>query len=504
MGTPVKEPLSSQGVDPQALSERLENIIGEKMGTLCALSFSARGMARVIASTGLFALSYDNINMMFRAAEQVMGCGGKRCHLICLHEYRPCYYTDSQQNGTCATLFPLWRAHIEDMKVADLMASFLTAPPLSINDIMLSRREMNMLDRCLRHCLLRILIEYGGPKFQKFQSALQTALPRTEDQIQVHKTDLHPMPAWDIDESTIVGNGDFVDAAYTELDIVDKPGWLEWVKLLIGDQLSIAPLHALANFRAGHEGGFAGFFWGVWVPGLFHVKITDVHGFLTTHWGVPNCGTHNPGCLSFHNAVLNCSPILLTSLPPFRTCRDLIFVSLYARVAHCFLQVSGKESLEEYANSVNDIDTLISHAEDVQVQFANANLVASLRWQHHHSPEGVEVSPGDEIFENACLFIRDGLLTCELTDAVKAGDSGRVMLVLKVMAFGFRGNGRTKYAYEMLHLILNLTHVWPKPMRYEFGFHRCHRSHSGLLGKLCSITGFSSCLAILIRGWKET
>jgi hypothetical protein len=32
---------------------------------------------------------------------------------------------------------------------------------------------------------------------------------------------------------------------------------------------------------------------------------------------------------------------------------------------------------------------------------------------------------------------------------------GRVVLVLKTWALGFRGNGRTKYAYEMIHLILS-------------------------------------------------
>ncbi|KZP05647.1 hypothetical protein FIBSPDRAFT_703872, partial [Athelia psychrophila] len=47
-------------------------------------------------------------------------------------------------------------------------------------------------------------------------------------------------------------------------------------------------------------------------------------------------------------------------------------------------------------------------------------------------------------------------------DAVKIGDSGRVILVLKVWALSFRGSGRTKYAYEMLHLIHNLSNVWPK------------------------------------------
>ena len=50
-------------------------------------------------------------------------------------------------------------------------------------------------------------------------------------------------------------------------------------------------------------------------------------------------------------------------------------------------------------------------------------------------------------------------------DAVKAGDSGRVLLVLKIWALSFRGNGRTKYGYEMLHVIHNLTNVFPEATR---------------------------------------
>ncbi|KAE9395955.1 hypothetical protein BT96DRAFT_825506 [Gymnopus androsaceus JB14] len=69
------------------------------------------------------------------------------------------------------------------------------------------------------------------------------------------------------------------------------------------------------------------------------------------------------------------------------------------------------------------------------------------------------------VFENAILFLRDALITREFTDAVRAGDSGRVILVLKIWALSFRGNGRTKYAYEMLHLIHNLENVWPQPVR---------------------------------------
>jgi len=73
---------------------------------------------------------------------------------------------------------------------------------------------------------------------------------------------------------------------------------------------------------------------------------------------------------------------------------------------------------------------------------------------------------GDMVFENGCLFLRDALLTRLLADAIKSGDSGVVILVLKHWVFSYRGNGRAKYAHEMLHLFHNLVNVWTKEIRY--------------------------------------
>ena len=73
---------------------------------------------------------------------------------------------------------------------------------------------------------------------------------------------------------------------------------------------------------------------------------------------------------------------------------------------------------------------------------------------------------GDMVFENMSLFIRDALILREFTDAIKGGYSGRVIRVLKVLVLMYQGSGRTKYAYEMLHLVHNLTRLWPAPLRY--------------------------------------
>ncbi|KAJ7832749.1 hypothetical protein B0H14DRAFT_3711869 [Mycena olivaceomarginata] len=447
--TPTKVHERYSPPDAEILSAKIEALKKlVKPGTLEELSASMRGFARGVASTGLFAASYDNINLVFRAAEQVMG------------------RTDSQENGTCATIFPLWKAAAEHMRISDLDTAFNAAPPLSINDILLTAVETKLMDKCLRHCILRIIVEHGGEHFKRFCDDVQNALPVTVDKIELHQTPLHPLPAWNIDQSTIIGNAEVADTIYSELEAKGLSHWNWIVKILCGDQLTIARLRSLLNIRAGHEGGFSGFGWGVWMPGLFLGKIADMHGFFVTHWGVPHRGTRNPGSLFFHNTVLNRSPILLTSLPPFRVCRDLVFVSLYARVLHCLLLVSGKTSLAECADSITSFAQLETYAGLIQTKYANTELVSKLRWERQtaQAAEGV-LPPGDQIFENTSLLLRDALISQEFTDSIKAGDSGRIVLVLKILALSFRGNGRSKYAHEMLHLIHNLTHVWPKPIR---------------------------------------
>jgi hypothetical protein len=359
------------------------------------------------------------------------------------------------------------------MHVSDLEKAFDKAPPLLVEDVLLSDVETSLLDKCLLHCILRIVVKHGGAKFAKFQKDLDKSQPGTDDRIDIHKTPLHPLPGMNIDESTIVGNAEVVEAILKELGLLGPNGDLELnykiIKIFAGDQLSIARLRALANIRAGHEGKFSGFGWGVWMPGLFHAKIADMHGFFVTHWGKPNAGTRNPGCLAFHNTNLNRNPITLTSLPPFRTCWDLVFVSLYARVLHCLLLVSGKKTLDEYADSVDSFEQLHADASDIFKKYTDPEIVADLRWKHRQSQTTSSptlVSAGDMVFENAILFLRDALLSREFTDAIKAGDSEWVVLILKVWALSFRGSGRTKYAYEMLQLIHNLTNVWPKPIWY--------------------------------------
>lgn len=425
------------------------------LGLLRTISLSCRVATKKLAREKPLEHVYDNINFMRRTEEQTLG------------------HKDTMENGTCATVFPLYDAKPEDMKVTDLLAQQDAAPPLTIQDIHLSKAENQLLRQCMEHNILRIILAFGGPGFARFRDDILETEPKTSDRIPVHQTEVHPLPGMPIDESSNTGNAQVLDTIFNELEYdPTDPTLLSTgtVKIVSGDQLSISRLRTVTNNRMGHDSSRRSYLDLVFSPGLFHGQMHAVFGTLDTHWGNPRLGARDPGSLSFHNTVLDRKPIVLSSLPPYRICRDLGFVSLYARVLHC-LELVSERSLQEYTASAT-FEELRAHAGLIYERYASSTVVDKLRRERAQEvaegKEEEEWSQGDMVFENAVLYLRDSLIVREFCDAIKAGDSGRVLLILKVFAFMYRGTGRTKYAHEMLHLIHNLTHVWPKRLRCVF------------------------------------
>ncbi|KAH9897009.1 hypothetical protein C8Q73DRAFT_642360 [Cubamyces lactineus] len=418
----------------------LKHSLYRGVGLLQRLCAACRLTSRTCAQTKLCGHVYDNINMMFKIAEQILG------------------RKDSQENGTCATIFPLLDARAEDMQTADMLASFDAAPPLSLKDILHTSIEAIQFEDSLEHAALRDLV-YTSDLFARFRPAVAASLPHTDHQIPLHRTEIHPLPTMNIDESSIVGNAQVIDTMFQELGFdVGTTKFSGIVRPIFGDQLSIARLRTLFANRAGHESIARSYSNLIFGPGFFHHQMALTHGIIETHWGDPHAGTRNPGSLSFLNTVLDRKPIVLTSLPPYRTCRDLIFVSLSACLLHCLERVCGWDSFSDYIAEVSFND-FCAHVKKIMKTYVNAAECPS------STTKTPQVTEGDIIYENICLFLRDALVLREFTDAIKGGYSGRIIRTLKVLALMYRGSGRTKYAHELLHLIHNLTHVWPKPLR---------------------------------------
>ncbi|KAJ7030141.1 hypothetical protein C8F04DRAFT_1211805 [Mycena alexandri] len=409
-------------------------------GTLWQLSQACRATARSLALTSLFLVMYDNINMMVRVAEQILG------------------RKNTQENGTCATEVALHDAKLEDLLTADVDKGIANAPPLTVENLEFTETEAAFFHDNMIHTILRIIVRYGGESFEHLKADLEKAQPVSADKIAVHQSMIHPLPAMEIDENSTKGNIEVIEAINKELALdVNDPNYIKYVKILAGDQLTIARQRSILQVRLGHESGAQSWKHIVLMPGLFHAKIADCHGVLQTHFGKPSAGFRSPGSLGFHNTVLDRLPI--------------------------------KASLADYAKDCS-WDGLVGHAEKIYEDFASADRVQELRElrvpderrrdaeiaardktqkKSATTPKKVpapHIKKGDMVFENAILFVRDALLTREFADAIKAGDSGRIVLILKLFAFTYRGNGRTKYAHEMLHVLHNIVNVWSDGLRH--------------------------------------
>ena len=349
------------------------------------------------------------------------------------------------------------------------------------------------MDNALVHTILSVIVRYGGEGFTLWANDLKANQPRSSETIDVHKTMLHPLPSMEIDENTITGNIEIIEEINKELNLdTDSQDHTKYIKFIAGDQLTIARQRAIMGVRLGHKVGIEMWKHFALMTGLFHAKIADCHGTLNTHFGISS--TRSPGSLAFHNTCLDRLPIVLTSLPSFRVCHDLIMVSLYACILHCLLLVSRKDSLESYVMSVKSWTTVKAHVKSILTTYASADRVQELcehRTANTRQREAVikaieqtskskqpltmpqptvpaELAAdlqGDMVFENGSLFLWDALLTRLFADAIKAGDSGLVVVVLKMWAFSYRGSGRTKYAHKMLHLLHNLVNVYSENLR---------------------------------------
>lgn len=65
---------------------------------------------------------------------------------------------DSQENGTCATLIPLYKTALEDIQTSDLQQAFFKARPLHQDDILHSVEEALRFKEYLIFTILRVII----------------------------------------------------------------------------------------------------------------------------------------------------------------------------------------------------------------------------------------------------------------------------------------------------------------------------------------------------------
>lgn len=388
-------------------------------------------------------------------------------------------------NGTCATAFELHGVTEEALDQKKAHSAFLAASPLEIHDILLSPVERALHRRLLVHTILRMIVRHGGEDFARYAPLLEASQPKTDRLIELHRSRTYPLTAMDIDEASIDGTLEVMGEIYATAGVdTSAEEFKNRVQLVGGDLKSVSNLRGGKESRAGHDNPEHSFSNIAFVTGLFHLLMAAMTGFLILHFGKPTAGIHNPGSLYFHNKLLERKPITITSPIPFTISKNLINVSLAARVLHCLTLESGCATPSEYAKGLSVRDSshddqqtaskdsgrdlqksrnqLVVDATKMYEKYTNVWTVEELRKLRKFAKAGQK--EGDMVYENAILFLRDMLNLQEIRFSIKRGDAGRVLLILRVFALSFRGAGRKQYAHEILNLIHHVEKVWPRPL----------------------------------------
>ncbi len=152
---------------------------------------------------------------------------------------------DTQQNGTCATIWPLHGADINNMDLSAFHQSFLTARGLNISDILHTNEEAIQFREFLIYDIIRIITRFGGEYFKQFEKDLAKHQPKSTSKINIHQTKVYPLPSFNINESTINGNAEVNTAIIEELRLKESPHWRNSVRIIAGDQLSVARMRSV-------------------------------------------------------------------------------------------------------------------------------------------------------------------------------------------------------------------------------------------------------------------
>ena len=192
--------------------------------------------------------------------------------------------------------------------------------------------------------------------------------------------------------------------------------------------------------------------------GLFHVKLSHTRMLVNEYWGKPNA--KSPWTLWKVNALLGRKAISAgwksKSAPPFRPSYELMLTfALPANILDAFRIYCPKDDLQEWVDSIPSVDEVARVAQLILDELCSGRRVEKMCQQ--------PPSRRDVPFENICLFNRDCLHLRQLKYAIKHGDVGTVLDIIKHLMLAFRGTGKTpKYADALFSLTVRLKRMDPK------------------------------------------
>ncbi|KDQ09215.1 hypothetical protein BOTBODRAFT_117491 [Botryobasidium botryosum FD-172 SS1] len=138
--------------------------------------------------------------------------------------------------------------------------------------------------------------------------------------------------------------------------------------------------------------------------------------------------------------------------PDYHDLKEIITHILKAHVLCCWLQITGSSSLAELAKSNPSPADL--------VQWLQLVVDKIILGCDVHNMQRLPTEAQDQVFVNACTFIRDALVFHELVQSIWVGDVGQMMDLLPQLTMMCIGSGNSNYVVEFLDLMQRMTYEW--------------------------------------------
>ncbi|KAI6117851.1 hypothetical protein EDD16DRAFT_1692910 [Pisolithus croceorrhizus] len=313
----------------------------------------------------------------------------------------------------------------------------------------------------------------------QFKSVIPS--PEYIEQIPLVKTPIFAARAMDVNNSTVSGNIEAVNALLRQGGIEDPAVMLEanyssdvdlldasqYVILIHGDLGTGEQLQAAQLRRSIESTAWNCLQHVVFIPGLFHLKMAcaDV---LWRCFIQPSAAREDETSLMCDIAQLRPKEtgIYSTKLG-FRRMHQLIGHAGTCRRLDCWRvhaeTTRGFDNLESFALSKPKLDDLKRMADEVACTY-----VARHKLQRMHREQD---NKRDLQFENALLLNKYFLLYEELSYAMNHGDIGRTETCIMSWIPILKATGKHKYATHMTNFLFNIHCVYPPGLRCAIRYH---------------------------------
>ncbi|KAF9117427.1 hypothetical protein BGW39_002190, partial [Mortierella sp. 14UC] len=254
--------------------------------------------------------------------------------------------------------------------------------------------------------------------------------------LKVDKTALFPLQTMRLDESTIAGNLAVLERI-TQVGLQLPESWFAHPTntIIAGDQMTVSRLLTLKIHRIVDPDPYHSLAWVYPTLQLFHLSMNLCGTIFRTHFG----SLPFPGTLASIVVLLN-RKRLSKEKQEFKAADELLRIVFDAMVQLLC------ESLRQDGTS-----------DELDIPKVTATIIGSFCDLPSPSLLGLPCTTANI---NSLLFLRDVAVHIELSEAIKAGDIGRIKHVLPIITLMMHGGGNTNYALELLRLLYGIRHLW--------------------------------------------